>query len=140
MIIPSFEEFVAEDNYEAAYLAFHCKGRFRKRSSQNQKTCLRRASKEQPGICVIRQRHPFERTPQKRAATAIQMKVLWPFPETIRLNFGRLIMACQKKLAEPTAFEVIPLENSSLDRQTESNIAFKKTGTRASKKDQREQQ
>ena len=31
-----------------------------------------------------------------------------------------------KQLVEPTAFEVIPLENSSLERQTESNIAFKR--------------
>ena len=122
---PTYEEFVAEDNYEKAYLLF-----------------------------VVKDNKGQEVRKIKTNATEGMQRINWnlryPAVTPIKLNEGKagrysnpnegpLALSgkytvelwqsdngVMEKLVEPTPFEVIPLENSSLDRQTAANIAFKR--------------
>lgn len=122
---PDYEDYVAEDTYEDAYLLFIVKDSEGKEVNK---------IKESAGK-GIKRAHWNLRYP---AATPIQIKK----PETGRYsnpNEGPLALpgnytvelwqsdnGVLKKLVEPMAFEVKALENSSLARQTASTLAFKK--------------
>lgn len=122
---PSYDEFVAEDNYEKAYLLFIVKD-----TSGNEVRKIKTSASD--GIKRINWnlRYP--------AATPIRLKKgrvgrysdpnegPLALPGTYTVELWQADNGVFKKLVEPTSFKVKALENSSLERQTEGNIAFKK--------------
>lgn len=122
---PSYEEFVAEDTYEKAYLLFVVKD-----DAGNEVRKLRYPTSEGIQRVSWNLRYPPS-TPIRtdtakvgRYSSANEGPLAIPGNYTVELwqaDNGKLT-----KLVEPTAFEVVALENSSLARQTEANLAFKK--------------
>lgn len=122
---PGYEAFVAEDNYEEAYLLFVVKD-----AAGNEVRKIKKPVAKGIQRVSWNLRYP--------ATTPIQVKeakvgrysnpnegpLALPGSYTVELWQGD--NGVLRKLVEPTAFEVKPLENSSLDRQTAANIAFKK--------------
>lgn len=122
---PTYEEFVAEDNYEKAYLLFVVKD-----DQGNEVRKIKTGTTE--GIKRINWNLRYPST------TPIKLKE----PKVGRYsdpNEGPLALAGKytvelwqsdngvfQKLVDATPFEVVALENSSLDRQTAANIAFKR--------------
>ncbi|MEQ8908936.1 MAG: glycosyl hydrolase [Vicingaceae bacterium] len=122
---PSYEEFVAEDLYEKAYLLFVVKD-----EKGNEVRKLKQKATQGINRMTWNLRYP--------AATPISIKK----PKKGRYsnpNEGPLALAGKytvelwqadngvlSQLVKETPFEVVPLENSSLDRQTAANIAFKR--------------
>jgi photosystem II stability/assembly factor-like uncharacterized protein len=122
---PSLEELAAEDKYEAAYLLFIIRD-----EAGNEVRKIKSAASEGIQRANWNLRYP--------AATPIQLKE----PSVGRYsnpNEGPLALPGNysvelwlsdngdlKQLVEPLTFEVLPLENSTLGRQTEANVAFKK--------------
>lgn len=122
---PTYEEFVAEDNYEKAYLLFVVKD-----DQGNEVRKIKAGTTE--GIKRINWNLRYPST------TPIKLKE----PQVGRYsdpNEGPLALAGKytvelwqsdngvfQKLVDATPFEVVALENSSLDRQTAANIAFKR--------------
>lgn len=122
---PSYEAFVAEDNYEEAYLLFVVK---------DEKGQEVRKIKTKVGEGVQRinwnLRYPAV-TPIKlkegetgRYSNPNEGPLALPGKYTVEL--WQSDNGVMEQLATSTPFEVVPLENSSLDRQTEANIAFKR--------------
>lgn len=122
---PSYEDFVAEDLYEKAYLLFIIKdeaGNEVRKIKTNAAEGIQRAN--------WNLRYP--------AVTPIQLKKNEPgrysnpnegplaLPGKYSVELWQADNGVLSKLTEPVSFEVQPLENSSLDRQTAANIAFKK--------------
>ena len=122
---PSYEDFVAEDTYEAAYLLFVVKD-----ANGNEVRKIKHAISEGVQRVTWNLRYPAA-TPIKigkvevgRYSSPNEGPLVIPGDYTVEL--WQADNGVLKKLVEPVAFEVVPLENSSLDRQTEANIAFKK--------------
>lgn len=122
---PSYEEFVAEDTYEKAYLLFVVKD-----DAGNEVRKLRYPTSEGIQRVGWNLRYPPS-TPIRtdtasvgRYSSANEGPLAIPGNYTVELwqaDNGELT-----KLVGHTAFEVVALENSSLARQTEANMAFKK--------------
>ncbi|MCB0644768.1 MAG: glycosyl hydrolase, partial [Phaeodactylibacter sp.] len=122
---PTYEAFVAEDNYEAAYLLFVVKDaagtEVRKLKKPSSKGIQRVTwNLRYPPTTPIRTDEPKV----GRYSNPNEGPLAIPGPYTVEL--WQADNGVLTQLVEPTAFEVIPLENSSLDRQTQANIAFKK--------------
>lgn len=122
---PSYNDFVAEDTYEKAFLLFVIKD-----ANGNEVRKIRKKA----GTGIQRVTWNLRYPP----STPIQIKSRAPGRYS-NPNEGPLVMAGKysvelwqsnngilTKLVEPTDFEVKALENSSLARQTVANIAFKK--------------
>ena len=122
---PSYEEFVAEDNYEAAYLLFVIKD-----ASGNEVRKLKTPASE--GIKRVTWDLRYAPTTPIRTDTPKVGRYSSPdegplvIPGKFTVELWQADNGVLNKLVDPTAFEVIPLENSSLDRQTEANLAFKR--------------
>ncbi|MCI5057628.1 MAG: glycosyl hydrolase, partial [Flavobacteriales bacterium] len=122
---PSYEEFVVEDNYEKAYLLFIIKD-----DSGNEVRKLKTSTTE--GIQRVNWNLRYPPTTPIRTDTAKVGRYSNPnegplaIPGNYSVELWQADDGVLKKLVEPVAFEVIPLENSSLERQTVANIAFKR--------------
>ena len=122
---PSYEDFVAEDTYEKAYLLFVVKD-----ATGNEV----RKIKKKPGKGIQRvswnlrypPTTPIRTKPAKVGRYSNPDEGPLALPGKYTVELWQSDNGVLEKLAEPTEFEVIPLENSSLDRQTATNIAFKK--------------
>ncbi len=122
---PSYEDFVAEDNYEKAYLLFIVKD-----ALGNEVRKIKKSASKGIQRATWNLRYPAS-TPIRvregevgRYSNPNEGPLAIPGNYTVELwqaNNGVL-----NQLVEATPFEVKALENSSLDRQTASNIAFKK--------------
>lgn len=122
---PTYEDFVAEDNYEDAYLLFLIKdangNEVRKMKKPASKGIQRTSwNLRYPPTTAIRTDLPKV----GRYSNPNEGPLALPGSYTVEL--WQADNGVLSQLVEPTAFEVIPLENSSLDRQTVANIAFKK--------------
>lgn len=122
---PSLKELAEEDKYEAAYLLFIIRD-----DAGNEVRKIRTATATGLQRVNWNLRYP--------AATPIQLRE----PSVGRYsnpNEGPLAMpgmysvelwlsdnGMLKQMVQPVGFEVLPLENTTLGRQTEANIAFKK--------------
>ncbi|MBD3637683.1 MAG: glycosyl hydrolase [Crocinitomicaceae bacterium] len=122
---PTYEEFVAEDNYEKAYLLFIIK------DANGDEV---RRIKKSPGKGINRitwnMRYPTT-TPIKlkdsepgRYSNPDEGPLVLPGTYTVEMHMAD--NGVFEKLTDPVSFEIKALENSSLARQTEANIAFKK--------------
>ena len=122
---PTYEEFVAEDNYEKAYLLFVVKdaeGNEVRKIKKSVSTGINRVNwnLRYPATTPIR----TSSGEVGRYSNPDEGPLALPGNYTVELwmaDNGELT-----KMVEPTAFEVVALENSTLARQTEDNIAFKK--------------
>ncbi len=122
---PTYEEFVTEDNYEAAYLLFIVKD-----AAGNEVRKIKKTVKEGIQRVTWNLRYPAA-TPIKIGKVKVG-RYSDPNEGPLVLSGNYTVELWQvdngepKKLVDPTSFEVIALENSSLDRQTAANIAFKR--------------
>lgn len=122
---PSYDEFVAEDTYEKAYLLFIIKD-----AEGNEVRKIKKSTSE--GIKRINWNLRYPATTPIRTETAKVGRYSNPdegplvIPGKYTVELWQADNGVLTKLVDPTSFEVIPLENSSLDRQTAANIAFKK--------------
>ncbi len=122
---PTYDDFVAEDNFEVAYLLFIIKD-----ASGNEIRKIKKPATK--GIQRTSWNLRYPPTTPIRTDTVkvgrynIQNEGPLAIPGNYTVELWQADNGVLKKLVEPTAFEVIPMENSSLDRQTESNIAFKR--------------
>ncbi|MDB4082911.1 glycosyl hydrolase [Vicingaceae bacterium] len=122
---PTYEEFVAEDDYEKAYLLFVVKdaaGKEVRKIEQPATKGMQRAvwNLRYPAVTPI----STKKAKAGRYSSPNEGPLALPGKYTVELlqvDNGEL-----EKLVEPLEFEVIPIENSSLERQTAENIAFKK--------------
>lgn len=122
---PTYEEFVAEDDYEKAYLLFVVKdaaGKEVRKIEQPATKGMKRAvwNLRYPAVTPI----STKKAKAGRYSSPNEGPLALPGKYTVELlqvDNGEL-----EKLVEPLEFEVIPIENSSLERQTAENIAFKK--------------
>lgn len=122
---PSYDEFVAEDNYEKAYLLFVVKD-----NAGNEV----RKIKKSVGTGIQRVnwnlRYPSTTPIQPKQGEVGRYSNPNEGPLALPGNYSVELWQADNgvltKLVEPTAFEVEALENSSLDRQTAANIAFKR--------------
>jgi photosystem II stability/assembly factor-like uncharacterized protein len=122
---PTYEDFVAEDLYEKAYLLFVIKD-----ASGNEVRKIKKSAGKGIQRVTWNLRYPST-TPIRiskgktgRYSNPNEGPLALPGKYTVELwqaDNGVLV-----KLVEATDFEVVALENSSLERQTVSNIAFKK--------------
>jgi hypothetical protein len=122
---PSYNDFVAEDNYEEAYLLFVV-------TDEDGNEVRKIKTKPSKGVNRLtwNLRYPST-TPIKlnqgkvgRYSYPDEGPLVLPgtYKATLYLNENGVF----KKLVESPTFKVVPLENSSLARQTEMNVAFKK--------------
>ena len=122
---PTYEEFVAEDTYEEAYLLFIIKD-----ASGNEVRKMKTPATEGVQRATWNLRYP-PTTPIRTDAPEVgrysnpnEGPLALPGHYTVEL--WQADNGVLNQLVEPAVFEVVPLENSSIDRQTESNIAFKR--------------
>ena len=122
---PSYEDFVVEDTYEAAYLLFVIKD-----EAGNEVSKIKKPTSEGIQRVNWNLRYPpttpikIEKAKVGRYSNPDEGPLAIPGKYTVEL--WQADNGILTKLADPTAFDVIPLENSSLDRQTSANIAFKR--------------
>lgn len=122
---PSYEEFVAEDNHEAAYLMFVIKdaaGKEVNRFKSSYSTGIKRVNwnLRYPSMTPVK----LSKGKVGRYSSPDNGPFVLPGEYTVELhayNEGEF-----SKLVDAQPFEVEALENSSLERQTEANLAFKK--------------
>lgn len=122
---PTFEEFVAEDTYEEAYLLFLIKD-----ASGNEISKIKKPTTEGIQRVTWNLRYP-PTTPIRTEAPKVGRyddpnEGPLALPGNYTVELWQADNGVLQQLAGPTAFEVVPLENSSLDRQTKANIAFKR--------------
>ncbi|MCH2197584.1 MAG: glycosyl hydrolase [Flavobacteriales bacterium] len=122
---PSYEEFVAEDNYEDAYLLFLVKdaaGNEMRKMKRSASTGLQRATwnLRYPATTPIR----TSSGEVGRYSNPDEGPLV--LPGTYTVEIWMVDNGVFTSLAAPESFNVKALENSTLDRQTEANIAFKK--------------
>jgi len=122
---PSYEDFVAEDNYEKAYLLFVVKddqGNEVRKIKKNAGKGIQRVNwnLRYPPTTPIK----IKKAKVGRYSSPNEGPLALPGKYTVELWQSDNGVLTQ--MVAPTEFEVVPLENSSLDRQTASNIAFKK--------------
>ena len=122
---PSYEDFVAEDTYEDAYLLFIVKN-----AEGNEVRKMKTSVTE--GIQRLTWNLRYPATTPIRAKEGKVGRYSNPnegplvIPGDYSVELWQAENGSLTKLVEPTNFKVVPLENSSLDRQTEANIAFKR--------------
>jgi photosystem II stability/assembly factor-like uncharacterized protein len=122
---PTYEEFVLEDTYENAYLLFVIKD-----ESGQEVRKMKTGSKTGMNRITWNLRYPAT-TPIKlnkgktgRYSNPNEGPLVLPGKYTVELH--QADNGVFTKLVDPVPFEVKALENSSLSRQTEANVAFKK--------------
>lgn len=122
---PSYDEFVKEDNYEKAYLLFLIKD-----ANGNEVRKIKTSASEGLKRINWNLRYPAA-TPIRlskrnigRYSSANEGPLALPGKYTVEL--WQADNGVLKKLVEPTSFTIKALENSSLARQTDANLAFKK--------------
>ena len=122
---PTYEEFVAEDNYEEAYLIFIIKD-----AAGNEINKLKTGVSSGINRISWNMRYPSA-TPVKlskgktgRYSNPNNGPFVLPGKYSVELH--QIENGKITKLVDPTSFEIKTLENSTLARQTEANIAFKK--------------
>lgn len=123
---PTYEEFVAEDRYEKAYLLFIVKD-----ASGNEVRKIKKPTSEGIQRVTWNLRYPAT-TPIKTGEVKVGRysspnEGPLAIPGNYTVELWQADNGVFEKLVDPVSFKVIPLENSSLDRQTEANIAFKRT-------------
>lgn len=121
---PTYEEFVAEDNYETAYLLFIIKD-----AAGNEVRKIEKPTSEGIQRVSWNLRYPTSTPIRTDVPTVGRYSSPDEGPLVIPGNYTVELWQSDNgvltKLVDPTSFEVVPLENSSLDRQTAANIAFK---------------
>ncbi len=122
---PTYEEFVAEDTYEDAYLLFVIKD-----SKGNEVRKLKTAASEGMNRITWNLRYPST-NPIKTSAGAVGRysnpdEGPLVLPGTYGVEMYLSDNGVLSKVADSQSFEVKALENSSLARQSEENIAFKR--------------
>lgn len=122
---PSLASLVEEDNYESAYLLFIV------RDEQGREVRKIKAG-AQKGVQRLHWNLRYPPTTPIRLAEGKTGRYSNPnegplvLPGKYSVEMWQAENGVLTKLVEPTAFVVEALENSSLDRQTDENIAFKK--------------
>ncbi len=122
---PTYDEFVAEDNYEKAYLLFIIKDA----SGEEVRKIKKPATK---GIhrATWNLRYPpatpLKIKPPKVGRYSNPNEGPLAIPGTYTVELWQADNGVLENLVGPTSFEVMALENSSLDRQTAANLEFKK--------------
>lgn len=121
---PTYDEFVKEDTYEKAYLIFVIKD-----VEGNEVRKMKTGAKKGMNRITWNMRYPAT-TPIKlksgkvgRYSNPNEGPFVLPGKYTVELH--QADNGVFTKLTDPVGFEIKPLENSSLARQTEANIAFK---------------
>jgi len=122
---PTYEDFVAEDNHEDAYLMFVIKdaeGNEVNRFKSSYSTGIKRVNwnLRYPSMTPVK----LSKGKVGRYSSPDNGPFVLPGKYTVELheyNDGKF-----SKLVDAQPFEVEALENSSLERQTEANLAFKK--------------
>ncbi len=122
---PTYEEFVLEDTYESAYLLFVVKdadGNEVRKMKRPASTGVQRATwnLRYPATSPIE----LSQGEVGRYSNPNEGPLALPGKYTVEL--WQADNGVFTPLIEATSFEVKALENSSLDRQTEANIAFKR--------------
>ncbi|MCG8575046.1 MAG: glycosyl hydrolase [Flavobacteriales bacterium] len=121
---PTYEEFVAEDNYEDAYLLFVIKDK-----DGNEVRKIKTSSSS--GIKRVSWNLRYPTTTPIRLSSGKVGRYSYPnegplaLPGTYTVEMYQATNGELKKLTESVSFDVKALENSSLDRQTEAATAFK---------------
>ncbi len=122
---PNYEDFVIEDTYEEAYLLFIVKD-----ASGNEVRKIKKPTSEGIQRVNWNLRYPPATPIQTKAVKVSRYSIPNEGPLVIPGNYTVELWQADngviKKMVDPTTFEVKALENSSLERQTVSNIAFKK--------------
>ncbi|WP_306640338.1 WD40/YVTN/BNR-like repeat-containing protein [Sanyastnella coralliicola] len=122
---PSYEDFVAEDNYEDAYLLFLIKD-----AAGSEVRKIKRSAST--GVQRVTWNLRYPATTPIRTSSGEVGRYSNPdegplvLPGTYTVEIWMADNGVFTSLAAPESFEVKALENSTLDRQTEANIAFKK--------------
>ena len=122
---PSYEDFVKEDTYEKAYRLFIVKDDKGKEVRK-----IRQSVSE--GIQRVNWNLRYPPTTPIRTDTAKVGRYSSPNEGPLALPGNYTVELWQsdngvlEQLVDPTPFEVVALENSSLDRQTNASIAFKR--------------
>jgi len=122
---PTYEDFVAEDTYEKAYLLFLIKD-----ENGNEVSKIKKPATEGLQRVNWNLRYPpvtpisIKASKVGRYSNPNEGPLALPGNYTVEL--WQADNGVFEQLVGPTNFEVKALENSSLDRQTEANIAFKK--------------
>jgi photosystem II stability/assembly factor-like uncharacterized protein len=121
---PSYEDFVAEDNYEEAYLLFIIRDK-----SGNEVRKIKAGAGAGMKRVTWNLRYPST-TPIRKSQGAVgrysypdEGPLVLPGTYTVELYLSE--NGAFTKLTEPESFEVEALENSSLARQSEESLAFK---------------
>ena len=122
---PTYEDFVKEDNYEKAYLLFVVKD-----ESGNEVRKIKKDLAKGIQRVTWNLRYPpttpIQIASQKVGRYSNPNEGPLALPGNYTVELWQADNGMMQKLVEPTAFEVVALENSSLDRQTAANVAFKK--------------
>ncbi|MBO6516234.1 MAG: glycosyl hydrolase [Bacteroidia bacterium] len=122
---PTYEDFVMEDNYDTAYLLFIVKD-----ASGNEVRKIRKPTTKGIHRVTWNLRYPaatpirINHVPAGRYSNPNEGPLALPGSYTVEL--WQIDNGVLQRLVAPTAFEVVPLDNSTLARQTETNMAFKK--------------
>ncbi|MEO9531072.1 MAG: glycosyl hydrolase [Crocinitomicaceae bacterium] len=122
---PKYEDFVKEDNYEDGYHLFIIKD-----AAGNEIDRIKTSSKTGVNRFHWNMRYPstspikLKQRKVGRYSSADEGPLVMPGKYTVELY--RSENGSFSKLVDATPFEIKALENSSLARQTEANIAFKK--------------
>ena len=122
---PTYEDFVAEDNYEKAYLLFIVKD-----ESGNEVRKIKKSASKGIQRVTWNLRYPPS-TPIQTSKSEVGRysnpnEGPLALPGNYTVELWQSDNGVFSQLVEPKSFKVVPLENSSLDRQLEGNIAFKK--------------
>ncbi len=122
---PSLEELASEDRYEAAYLLFIIRD-----EDGNEVRKIKAAASEGIQRVNWNLRYPAATPIQLREAEVGRYSNPNEGPLAIPGNYSVELWLSDngvlKQMVQPVAFEVLPLENSTLGRQTEANVAFKR--------------
>ncbi|MEM7036528.1 MAG: glycosyl hydrolase, partial [Bacteroidota bacterium] len=122
---PGYDDFVAEDTYEKAYLLFVIRD-----AAGNEVRKIKTAATEGIQRIAWNLRYPASTPITIKKAKVGRYEDPNEGPLAIPGNFTVELWQSDNgalaQLVDATPFEVNPLENSSLDRQTEANIAFKR--------------
>ncbi|MEZ4923051.1 MAG: hypothetical protein R2780_07785 [Crocinitomicaceae bacterium] len=121
---PTYEDFVKEDTYEDPYLLFIIK-------DANGNEVRKMKSGAQTGVNRVTWNMRYPTTTPLRLKYSEPGRYSYPdegplaLPGKYTVELHMAENGIFTKLADPVGFEIKALENSSLARQTESNIAFK---------------
>lgn len=122
---PTYSEFVAEDNYEDPYLLFIIRD-----GSGNEINRIKRGASQ--GINRVTWNLRYPTTTPVELAKSEPGRYSYPdegplvLPGTYTVEIKMNVNGTTSKIAEPVSFEVKALENSSLARQSDEILTFKK--------------